>query len=894
VVQKHTAFAAPYRSKTFNDTQKLVMGRNGVLSGGEVTTSGGIVTIQPLTFVQAGGIVEVTHTLSASAPSLAPPYFVALSVSNMRQNLGEVITPTFVKSALEVNGATVLVAQWDGSEWIPLPQLDIGQLIKYMHDIVRAQGLRGIADGFDVAKVASDLVVAPGSAFASDGSLVTKNEETTFPIVASDPDGFDRIDRIVLRKPVDDVARPAKIEYVVGQTFHPTLTGTQFTAGAQVATGAGATAPKILELQSGSLAILNLETTSLKLHLTSEPLAPSAAITVDDTVGTQAFDASVNPDGTIDVVRTTFDGEIEFIRLSTVGVVESRAFVVSALLQNITLPEIKIAHLREGGSYVLHVFALHELTSERRIGYVRFSAAGDPITDYSLIVNLSANLSGISVAADDDDNLLFLAFANDDTGRAYLRSYSGATATQFAAPLPAHLPVEVSDGIYSKATSAALGSTTVTAPIVKRTEFKQTFVFMQASDGVTNGIAIYNIGYLNEYGFKTMMPDLGAMVQNGVHAVDIDSHGIAHVAFQTLAGLDKASVDLGTVVPVAQPSVFSNSTSTLGVQVKCTTRSSILLGYSSTSPTQQARVLKATGLSARDTFRDPILPSSDILLAQYRQSDSALYVMSPYGEEYPAVRRLYEYNTLFAGAGSVTWSGSSGNKLTVNSAITLRFLNRRSSYVVDPNGPAGIVVGDNAVCYVQIPDTDAPDTLTLKVADLGSGILDRHNRNVFPLFWCIGGVLYSKFAPFRLNSDGETILIGDTLSTEFLNWVGAPDSNPDPTAHGYSSATIIEQDDSHNEAIGKLDAGVNQAINTMAYGSQAIASGASSVAVTLPAPRALDTYHVVATLENLTDADLMFQTIIITAKATAGFTAAWNVPVDTGNYRLHWTVRDIP
>lgn len=49
-------------------------------------------------------------------------------------------------------------------------------------------------------------------------------------------------------------------------------------------------------------------------------------------------------------------------------------------------------------------------------------------------------------------------------------------------------------------------------------------------------------------------------------------------------------------------------------------------------------------------------------------------------------------------------------------------------------------------------------------------------------------------------------------------------------------------------------------------------------------------YSVIAELVNYTDPNPQFQPVVITAKANGTFTAKWNAPVDSGNYRLAYKV----
>lgn len=71
--------------------------------------------------------------------------------------------------------------------------------------------------------------------------------------------------------------------------------------------------------------------------------------------------------------------------------------------------------------------------------------------------------------------------------------------------------------------------------------------------------------------------------------------------------------------------------------------------------------------------------------------------------------------------------------------------------------------------------------------------------------------------------------------------------------------------------------------------SIAIASGATEIAILFSTDLGDADYSVTANLYNETDALPEFQPITVTARASTGFTAKWNDPLDTANYRLNYT-----
>lgn len=70
----------------------------------------------------------------------------------------------------------------------------------------------------------------------------------------------------------------------------------------------------------------------------------------------------------------------------------------------------------------------------------------------------------------------------------------------------------------------------------------------------------------------------------------------------------------------------------------------------------------------------------------------------------------------------------------------------------------------------------------------------------------------------------------------------------------------------------------------------ALSQGIATINVTFAVPQGSNNYVVNAQLVNLVDADPEFQPITITNKLNTGFTATWNMPTDTANYKLDYLV----
>jgi hypothetical protein len=597
----------------------------------------------------------------------------------------------------------------------------------------------------------------------------------------------------------------------------------------------------------------------------------------------------MNPDGSIDIVYILSGTDLAYQRITTAGAAVHAETVVETGLVALSKP--KLVSIKSGAGYFLHIVLKKYISgSQVDIGYVRLSASNTVETPYQTLVNLGANLAHPSIDKDDDDSMLYLVFENADTGRIYLRTYDASTVTAVTPPAQYGLPVELQDDTYNISTAAVLAATGALEPVVKRTANKELYVFWRHFKGSGKyGVAVYCSTDLYGLGYKAYVQDYVAASENIERfRVVIDDHGSAHLLLDDTTQAAYAKVRLeGLGIQITTTNIVTSAVLT-DLAVNITPNGRILHAYADSS-TLQGHVLTSTG-AEKESLRDIYTMSSDVLLGAYRNSDSVLSVQGNFFEENATIRRLYEYNNLFAATGSVTW-GTPANTLIINASIAVRAFNRVATYTIAANAPGGVVVPLNNVCYVQLPDDDTSSTLTLQIKPFGEGILDRHNRNTVPLFWNIGGVLYTKFAPFRLEG-GSTVVIGSQITDEMLSWLGASSVAPDPANHAYTSTTYIANTDSHNAALGKLDAAVTAGANNVTNGLESIAAGVTSVTVTLSPARAAATYRLALAMENTTDTDPMIQPMVVTAKSTGSFTVSWNVATDSANYKLNWHLMD--
>jgi len=588
VITKSTRFAAPYTSATFNHTQSLVTGVSGVVSGMSVTTSGGIVTVQPGTFVQNGLYVQSDLPFSATLPtSITAPYFVAVTTSSSVQSASEVITPTFVKRPEDVSADTVLVAEWDGQEWRPLPQIQIEDLIQATQKQAVAQGFSGISGGMGVTLSSGQVEVASGSLIDRQGRLTTKTATEFFTPIATDADSLGRIDKIVFRRPDDDSARIGVVEYVLGQAYNPSSNYTQLHETGLDATlnthGVAKTLSNPTDNTSYFLYLQDYGTRGFITLASSPDLMTSVNVAGTLATDVSSFDGILNPEGSIDLIYTR-GNSLFYKRVTTLGVTVYPEVQIATGTQVLTNP--KLVSLTSGSSYFLH--AVYESVvdvAQHTLYYIRLSSQNTVETPAELLVNLSSIITNPSLEKDDGDSLLLLAYENQTTARVYLRNYDGSTATASSAPtqLGATIELENDTLILSNSAIAPVGGSS--KPIVKRSNTKDTFVFWLQDKGASLfGVAIYNSRYLNTFGHKAIIVDLASAGETiAIFDADIDAVGYGHIAALVSPNTIKASFNLYTGERTAGSGTIWSSTVPSQVRTHFNVRGSLVHTWVTTS-----------------------------------------------------------------------------------------------------------------------------------------------------------------------------------------------------------------------------------------------------------------------------------------------------------------------
>ena len=141
--EKRVSFKSPYSGKTFQKITQDLLGRDGFVSGGASSDSGGVITVSPFRIVQRGIVAETTEDATLTSPAGAEPWFVVAAVPDDGLDSGVVVTVT--KDLVQLQSAIVVAFKANG-RWLNPVSVDIAGAAQSSNS-----GEVGIEGGFDVA-----------------------------------------------------------------------------------------------------------------------------------------------------------------------------------------------------------------------------------------------------------------------------------------------------------------------------------------------------------------------------------------------------------------------------------------------------------------------------------------------------------------------------------------------------------------------------------------------------------------------------------------------------------------------------------------------------------------------------------------------------------------------
>jgi hypothetical protein len=192
-------------------------GMHGLLDlDGEITQVGPTITLPAFRVVQNGLIYEKDVATTLSAPSMVAPYY--LVVTSPTVNDIDDLMFTFAKTPEDVSDNEVIMAAYDGFEWREAQKITTQGILDLIAQ-TNIDTLRvGPFDGLRTSLNGGNYDNSPGTLVDRLGEAQRFAEIASFPVVPVDPD-WDRVDRIVYRRPTDYHPRIGSREFLLGGTY---------------------------------------------------------------------------------------------------------------------------------------------------------------------------------------------------------------------------------------------------------------------------------------------------------------------------------------------------------------------------------------------------------------------------------------------------------------------------------------------------------------------------------------------------------------------------------------------------------------------------------------------------------------------------------------------------
>lgn len=513
---------SPYRSDTFNRNNNLIFGRNGVFTLGSVVNSGLNVLIGDIKFIQNGIIISKIGSTSVTFPTdLAAPFYLTASVPDSRQL--DNISWSFVRRPRDMGTNTVLLAEWDGYEWRPLPDINVNGLIKHRLSEAIAYKNVGFNSGFRFSpdSIFSKYSILKGQVTDKTGLLVEKKESITFDALDADTE-YDRIDAIVWRRWMDADNRIGHLILRPGQTY----SGSNIVQNHKTSIGSSSNVnskPVVLNPSDNTLIVLWVEHygnngilkfTKYGEDRTTEVVAPLMVGT-----GITDFDAVIDAYDKIMIVYIK-DDNLYRTAIDTSGVVLIGAAEIDGLINPVSAPVVKVDVL--GYFYVMF---LYELSPSVRTPYfLQMNNGGTVSIPKKQIINSSSNYSKVH----------FDINADSECHVAYTNSTANTIEYQVLDEVGTALT-----GRLTVSDATRYGLVTISGssrnPIVTVAENNEIFISFEQNKGVGYyGLAVYSPGYTAKFGYKALLKDFESSSENILgHAIHLSWDGHAQMLLKT-------------------------------------------------------------------------------------------------------------------------------------------------------------------------------------------------------------------------------------------------------------------------------------------------------------------------------------------------------------------------
>jgi hypothetical protein len=133
----------------------------------------------------------------------------------------------FPKAPSDISANQVIIGYWDGVEWRKPPIISIKGIVDEVDQSNIDNNRVGPLSGLKTIVYSGNYITAPGVIIDREGLKQTLEENFTVPVRVDDT-YFDRVDRIIYRRPNDDENRIGMRMFVLGGAYDSVITKIAF------------------------------------------------------------------------------------------------------------------------------------------------------------------------------------------------------------------------------------------------------------------------------------------------------------------------------------------------------------------------------------------------------------------------------------------------------------------------------------------------------------------------------------------------------------------------------------------------------------------------------------------------------------------------------------------
>ncbi|NDC22664.1 MAG: hypothetical protein EBZ49_00815 [Proteobacteria bacterium] len=531
-VKKVNGFSAPYRSATFQAESNSLVGRNGVIAmSGTVSSSGGVVTIPAFTAIQQGLIYSKdTATTLNIPPTLTAPYYVTVTAPTPI-NTDDLIF-SFARTPNDITNTEVILGEWDGVEWRNLDKVSIdGTILDKESDHVNLSFV-GPRSGLITSVVGGNYRNTPGFLVDKKGHSTELSSNAILPIPPNDVD-FERVDRIIYRRPSDSVNRIGTRRFQLGCAYtsgDPTLYDTVLTSTTLVNQN-----PKVLvdSINSAHMfyaqgygASFSIMYQKYAANRTTNLVAPLSIVTAT----TPNFSVAIDSSNNLYVVYIQ-DQNVKWVKTNNEGLILAGPITIDSRTTPCDNPQIVIDP-QNFKTYIVYQSLLNP--SNNQLFFTTRSLTGAQITPDVRLTNNSSNLINPSICIN-DDLMLYVAYEDNTAGQIYYTVLNDVGEE-----------LEAPQSISGSTSSESFGTLSHQAskPTIQVADNRELFVmFLQKKSANLTGVSIYHEGAAYQVNLLSQSEN----ILNYAARVDSLMNDI-HISYVQASRVDYAIVEAGAKV----------------------------------------------------------------------------------------------------------------------------------------------------------------------------------------------------------------------------------------------------------------------------------------------------------------------------------------------------------